>query len=50
MKKVCILGLGTLLPCRKRSRDRVTIGGQCVILQNSHKIKRLDFLKAKITV
>ena len=36
---------------KKRSRARVTIGGQCVLLQNSLKIKLFDFfLKAKITV
>ena len=27
----------------KRSRARVTIGGQCVLLQNSLKIKLFDF-------
>ena len=27
----------------KKSRARVTIGGQCVLLQNSLKIKLFDF-------
>ena len=38
-----------LRECMKRSRARVTIGGQCVLLQNSLKIKLFDFfLKAKL--
>ena len=31
--------------CMKRSRARVTIGGQCVFFQNSLRLKMLDFLK-----
>ena len=35
----------------KRIRARVTVGGQCVLLQNSHKIKRFEFFcEAKIIV
>ena len=33
---------------RKRSRARVTIGGQYVLLQNSLKNKLFDFLKPKL--
>ena len=39
-----------LLLLLKKSRARVTIGGQCVLLQISLKIKRFGFFKAKITV
>ena len=31
----------------KRSRARVTLGGQCVLLQNSLKIKLFDFFFSK---
>ena len=34
----------------KRSRARVPIGGKCVILQISLRIKYLIFFKAKVTV
>ena len=32
----------------KRSRARVTIGGQCILLQNSLKIKLFDFFLKSI--
>ena len=31
----------------KRSKARVTIGGQCVLLQNSLKINFFDFFKSQ---
>ena len=31
----------------KRSRARVTIGGQCVLLKDSCKIKMFDFFKSQ---
>ena len=37
-------------PARKRSRARVTIGRQCVLLPNFLKIQMLIFFRAKITV
>ena len=44
-------GLKTHRGHMKKRRARVTIGGQCVLLQNSLKIKLFDFFqKAKITV
>ena len=39
-------GLETALESKK-SRARVTIGGQCVLLQNSLKIKLFDFFFKK---
>ena len=51
VKKASLLTLPNLQQLKKRSRARVTIEGQCVLLKNSFRIKIADFFSiAKITV